>query len=163
MSGLITDAEKRKALIADIILNVCEIPDRASPDDEPTALICSPNELESCIERALEKHFFQPVMDQDGDVLVSLGDMRGFSLKQIQEIDSNHEGMVEEHIKVFNYAVTQGIHPGQALFAMVQALATLKGFAIRSGMSPEVAGQMIALIVKIAQQSAVNVQIVIPH
>lgn len=97
------------------------------------------------------------------DVLVNLGDLTTFRLTQIEAIDTNHEAMVEEHIKVFNYAVTQGIHPGQALFATCQALATLLRFALRSGLQPEVAGQMVALVLKSSASGVGEVQIVIPH
>lgn len=105
-------------------------------------------------------------LDEDEDVLVSFGDMRDFTLDVLKDvmggkIDNNHEAMIEEHIKAFNYAVTQGIHPGQALFAGVQAISTLMGFAIRSGLRPEVAGQMVALILKMTQQAATNVRIAI--
>jgi hypothetical protein len=37
-----------------VILRVCELPDRNSPEDEPTALICSPDELENCIVAEME-------------------------------------------------------------------------------------------------------------
>lgn len=41
--------------IAQIIQNVCELPGRNSPDDEPEAMLCTANELENCISRAEEK------------------------------------------------------------------------------------------------------------
>jgi hypothetical protein len=106
-----------------------------------------------------------PFKDESEDILVSFGDMTGFnidSLKTLMEdgVDNNHESMVEEHIKAFNYAVTQGIHPGQALLACIQAIGSLIGFAIRSGMDPMVASAMTALIVKTTQQAATQVRIV---
>ncbi len=107
------------------------------------------------------------VRDDDGDLLVTLGDLSGFNMKELkrlmgQTVDNNHEAMVEEHIKAFNYAVTQGIHPGQALFACAQAVGSLFGFAVRSGLDASVAGVMVALIMKQTQQSAKEVRIVTP-
>jgi hypothetical protein len=104
---------------------------------------------------------------QDDELLVSFGNLSDFtlaSLKQIMgdEVDTNHEAMVEEHLKAFNYAVSQGIHPGQALFALVQAFAMLQGFAIRSGLRAEVAGQMMAYVMRKSQLSSRDVQIVVP-
>ncbi len=103
--------------------------------------------------------------DADGDLLVNFGDMRGFTLDSLKEImggkvDDNHEGMVEEHLLAFNYAVSQGIHPGQALFACVQAIGLLLGYAIRSGMHPSVGAAMTAVMIKATQEGAKNVQII---
>lgn len=106
-----------------------------------------------------------PAASDGEDILVSFGDMRDFTMDVLKKImaggiDNNHESMVEEHIRAFNYAVTQGIHPGQALLACIQAIGSLIGFAIRSGMHPHVAAAMTALIIKTTQQAASEVQIV---
>lgn len=101
----------------------------------------------------------------DGDLLVAFGDMRGFNMSSLKKlmvggIDDNHEGMVEEHLKCFNYAVTQGVHPGQALLAGIQAIGCLLGYAMRSGMHPDVGSAFTALIIKTTQDAAKNVQII---
>lgn len=41
---------------AQVILNVCELPDYASPDDQPELLQCTVKEREACVIRAFE-HF----------------------------------------------------------------------------------------------------------
>jgi hypothetical protein len=41
---------------AQVILNVCELSDYTSPDDQPDLLQCTVSELESCVIRAFE-HF----------------------------------------------------------------------------------------------------------
>lgn len=41
---------------AQVILNVCELSDYTSPDDQPDLLQCTVKELESCVIRAFE-HF----------------------------------------------------------------------------------------------------------
>lgn len=41
---------------AQVILNVCELPDYTSPDSRPDLLQCTITELEACIIRAFE-HF----------------------------------------------------------------------------------------------------------
>jgi hypothetical protein len=46
-------------LAEEIIQKVSELPDRTSPDDEPTALVCSPSELEGCIVSTLETRWEQ--------------------------------------------------------------------------------------------------------
>jgi hypothetical protein len=45
---------QRQGLTGRIILNVCELSDYTSPDDQPDLLQCTVKELEACIERALE-------------------------------------------------------------------------------------------------------------
>ena len=42
------------------IENVCEIPDRNSPEDEPEAMIATAEELETCALRAIESLFIAP-------------------------------------------------------------------------------------------------------
>ena len=37
------------------IENICELPDRNSPEDEPEALVATPDELENCAMRAMEQ------------------------------------------------------------------------------------------------------------
>ncbi|WP_331693537.1 hypothetical protein [Pandoraea sputorum] len=39
----------------DFIQNVCELPDRTSPEDEPEAMVATAEELESCALRAIEE------------------------------------------------------------------------------------------------------------
>lgn len=41
---------------AQLIQNVCELPDYTSPDNQPDLLQCTVKELESCVIRAFE-HF----------------------------------------------------------------------------------------------------------
>lgn len=54
---------------AQVIQDVCELPDYTSPDDQPDLLQCTVKELESCIIRAFE-HFdttSRPVMNPPAD------------------------------------------------------------------------------------------------
>lgn len=44
----------------DFITNVCEIPDRNSPEDEPDAMIATAKELEGCALRAIEAYGAAP-------------------------------------------------------------------------------------------------------
>ncbi len=44
----------RNDLRARIIRNVCELPNYTSPDDQPDLLTCTVDELDACIERALD-------------------------------------------------------------------------------------------------------------
>jgi hypothetical protein len=41
-----------------LIEQMCELPDRNSPEDEPDAIVATPAEVRGCIERALDKYCF---------------------------------------------------------------------------------------------------------
>ncbi|MFL9892810.1 hypothetical protein [Paraburkholderia sp. RL17-381-BIF-C] len=41
-----------------LIEQLCELPDRSGPADEPDAMVATPAELRGCIERALAKYCF---------------------------------------------------------------------------------------------------------
>lgn len=43
------------AFVAAVILAISELPDRTSPEDDPEAMICSADELRSCVANALEQ------------------------------------------------------------------------------------------------------------
>lgn len=48
---------------AQVVLNVCELPDYTSPDEQPELLQCTATELKACVIKAFE-HF-----DSTGDKL----------------------------------------------------------------------------------------------
>lgn len=40
---------------AQVVLNVCELPDYTSPDDQPDLLQCTVRELQACVMKAFEQ------------------------------------------------------------------------------------------------------------
>lgn len=63
---------------AQVICEVCELPDYNSPDDQPNLLQCTVEQLERCVLRAFE-HFDQTHGDgaAQGKTVTTTGEMNG--------------------------------------------------------------------------------------
>lgn len=94
------------------------------------------------------------------DTFVSLGDLSGTTLDQINTGGKNYETITLDYIATFNHAVTQGVNPVKALLAMVQACAITMGQCIRAGMKEDAAFGMVAFIVGTAKKAKSKVKIV---
>lgn len=46
--------KQMETFVAAVVQNMCELPDRNRPDDEPSAMIANAQEMDGCIERAFE-------------------------------------------------------------------------------------------------------------
>ncbi|OBR54140.1 hypothetical protein A6456_37735 [Paraburkholderia tropica] len=49
-----TTGDERAAFTSALILAICELPDRTSPEDEPGAMVANADEIAACVERACE-------------------------------------------------------------------------------------------------------------
>ncbi len=106
--------------IAAVIQNVCEIPDRNSPDDEPEAMVCTPDELTNCIRRAEED--FQESDQQIFTGLASTNQpVQAKALTDDLYILSMNEDAMEEAIQRFKDSST-----GEALKVVFAAQKSLR-------------------------------------
>lgn len=60
---LVAQPDGRAAFTSALILAICELPDRTSPEDEPGAMVANADEIASCVERACESAGLRIVPD----------------------------------------------------------------------------------------------------
>lgn len=100
------------------------------------------------------------------DLFVPLGNLAGKSVAHLREVldrgdpvvMQNYEDLVEEFIKCFNHAVTQGVPPEWAMFAFTQAYAITMGSCLRANLHPTEAAKCLGIIIKNAEISRDLVQ-----
>jgi len=88
---------------------------------------------------------FQKLQKTDEDVLVNLGNLRGARLNQV-ELNSEYELMVQDYLDTFNHAVSQGVAPIRAIYAMCQAFGITLGCALRADLPFDVAKALVMMI-----------------
>lgn len=100
------------------------------------------------------------------DLFVPLGNLSGTTLAELRAVLErqdptvlqNYEEMVEDYIKTFNHAVTQGVPPEWALFAFTQAYAITLGQCLRAALPYTEAAKFLRTIIENAQLSKELVQ-----
>lgn len=88
---------------------------------------------------------FQKLKASDEDVLVNLGNLRGARMEQV-ELNAEYELMVQDYLDTFNHAVTQGVAPIRALYAMCQGFGITLGCALRADLPFDVAKALVQMI-----------------
>lgn len=88
---------------------------------------------------------FQKLQKTDEDVLVNLGNLGGARLDQV-ELNSEYELMVQDYLDTFNHAVTQGVAPIRAIYAMCQGFGITLGCALRADLPFDVAKALVQMI-----------------
>lgn len=92
---------------------------------------------------------YQKLQKSDEDLLVNLGNLGNARLEQV-ELNSEYELMVEDFLDTFNHAVTQGVAPIRAVYAMCQGFGITLGCALRADLPFPVAKALVQMILTTA-------------
>jgi len=100
------------------IQNICELPDRNSPEDEPEAMVATPDELENCAIRAMER--LAAPGDGQGALSVVPRGLYGPESGRPGEPYGNADWIVQNHAAVMQFLERSVTAPGAAIAARGQ-------------------------------------------